>query len=178
MANRHRVDPSSLQRRLRGDLDWITLKAMEKDRTRRYGTAEALADSDNTMALTPKESPEYVDLSTQRCEMLLRMASYERTIAEAPDWCMKYVFDTLEASKSWHPADREAVGPSVWLAAAGLRGATIPRVSIITRVSTRRSVRSRSRAQTPSPNGSWRVRTSSQPSRRLRNTLPTWRTPP
>jgi serine/threonine protein kinase/Tol biopolymer transport system component len=26
------------------------------------------------------------------------------------DWSMKYVFDTLEAGRSWHPADREAVG--------------------------------------------------------------------
>jgi WD40 repeat protein len=34
----------ALQRRLHGDLDWIVMKAMEKDRTRRYGTAEALAD--------------------------------------------------------------------------------------------------------------------------------------
>jgi serine/threonine protein kinase len=28
---------------VRGELDWIVMKAMEKDRTRRYGTAEALA---------------------------------------------------------------------------------------------------------------------------------------
>ena len=28
---------------LRGDLDWITMKALEKDRTRRYQTANALA---------------------------------------------------------------------------------------------------------------------------------------
>ena len=26
------------------------------------------------------------------------------------DWCMKYVFDTLEAGRSWHPADREPAG--------------------------------------------------------------------
>jgi serine/threonine protein kinase/formylglycine-generating enzyme required for sulfatase activity len=32
-----------LGRRLRGDLDWITLKALEKDRTRRYETAQELA---------------------------------------------------------------------------------------------------------------------------------------
>jgi hypothetical protein len=28
---------------LRGDLDWITMKALEKDRTRRYATVNALA---------------------------------------------------------------------------------------------------------------------------------------
>ena len=42
LAQRRRIDPGTLRRRLRGDLDWITLKAMEKDRTRRYQTAHAL----------------------------------------------------------------------------------------------------------------------------------------
>jgi serine/threonine protein kinase/tetratricopeptide (TPR) repeat protein len=41
---RHRhTDPASLRSQLKGDLDWITLKALEKDRTRRYDTAVALA---------------------------------------------------------------------------------------------------------------------------------------
>ena len=39
----HRTDPRTLRRQIRGDLDWITLKAMEKDRTRRYETANGLA---------------------------------------------------------------------------------------------------------------------------------------
>ena len=34
----------SLIRRLRGDLDWITLKAMEKERARRYASASELAE--------------------------------------------------------------------------------------------------------------------------------------
>ena len=33
------TDVSSLERELRGDLDWITMKAMEKDRGRRYASA-------------------------------------------------------------------------------------------------------------------------------------------
>jgi tetratricopeptide (TPR) repeat protein len=33
----------SLRRQLRGDLDWITLKAMDKDRARRYASASELA---------------------------------------------------------------------------------------------------------------------------------------
>jgi WD40 repeat protein/predicted Ser/Thr protein kinase len=37
-------DADTLRRKLRGDLDWITLKAMEKDRVRRYQTAHALAE--------------------------------------------------------------------------------------------------------------------------------------
>jgi serine/threonine protein kinase/regulation of enolase protein 1 (concanavalin A-like superfamily) len=42
-AKRRQIDVRALQRKLHGDLDWITLKAMEKDRTKRYGTVEALA---------------------------------------------------------------------------------------------------------------------------------------
>ncbi len=34
---------ADLARQLRGDLDWITLRALEKDRTRRYGSVSDLA---------------------------------------------------------------------------------------------------------------------------------------
>ncbi|HEY1599439.1 MAG TPA: serine/threonine-protein kinase [Pirellulales bacterium] len=37
------VDPGSYTRLLRGDLDWIVMKALEKDRARRYPTANELA---------------------------------------------------------------------------------------------------------------------------------------
>jgi len=44
-AQSRRVEPGALRRRLRGDLDWITLKAMDKDRTRRYASVgELMAD--------------------------------------------------------------------------------------------------------------------------------------
>ena len=39
----HGVAPADLARQLSGDLDWITLRALEKDRTRRYGSASDLA---------------------------------------------------------------------------------------------------------------------------------------
>ncbi len=42
-ATKRKTDRHRLARQLRGDLDWIVLKAMEKDRTRRYDTANALA---------------------------------------------------------------------------------------------------------------------------------------
>ncbi|UCH65635.1 MAG: protein kinase, partial [Ignavibacterium sp.] len=41
--NTTQIDPS-LVSELKGDLDWITMKAIEKDRTRRYGSANDLAD--------------------------------------------------------------------------------------------------------------------------------------
>jgi non-specific serine/threonine protein kinase/serine/threonine-protein kinase len=41
-TNRH-TEPRRLASELRGDLDWVTMRALEKDRTRRYQTANALA---------------------------------------------------------------------------------------------------------------------------------------
>jgi eukaryotic-like serine/threonine-protein kinase len=43
VATHRRTTPESLRRELKGDLDWIILKAMAKDRTRRYETANGLA---------------------------------------------------------------------------------------------------------------------------------------
>jgi non-specific serine/threonine protein kinase/serine/threonine-protein kinase len=42
-AKRRRTELPALRRELTGDLDWITMKAMEKDRTRRYGSPQDLA---------------------------------------------------------------------------------------------------------------------------------------
>jgi non-specific serine/threonine protein kinase/serine/threonine-protein kinase len=42
-ARSRRLELSALERELRGDLDWITMKALEKDRTRRYGSPSELA---------------------------------------------------------------------------------------------------------------------------------------
>ena len=39
----HRADPDGLSRFVRGDLDWIVMKAISKDRERRYQTANGLA---------------------------------------------------------------------------------------------------------------------------------------
>ncbi|MBX3702574.1 MAG: tetratricopeptide repeat protein [Steroidobacteraceae bacterium] len=43
-AARRGLAPRALAQRLRGDLDWIVLKAIEKDRNRRYASAHELAD--------------------------------------------------------------------------------------------------------------------------------------
>jgi serine/threonine protein kinase len=42
-ATARRTDPGRLVSSLRGDLDWIVMKALEKDRSRRYETANGLA---------------------------------------------------------------------------------------------------------------------------------------
>ncbi len=43
LARKRRTEPSALIRSLRGDLDWIVMKALEKDRTRRYDSAGGFA---------------------------------------------------------------------------------------------------------------------------------------
>jgi tetratricopeptide (TPR) repeat protein len=43
ISERRDSDPRQLSRLLRGELDWIVMKALEKDRNRRYGTASAFA---------------------------------------------------------------------------------------------------------------------------------------
>ncbi len=43
VAHSRATKPSLLGRLMRGDLDWIVMKALEKDRTRRYETANGLA---------------------------------------------------------------------------------------------------------------------------------------
>jgi len=43
VASRRHAEPPRLIHLIRGDLDWIVMKALEKDRTRRYETANGLA---------------------------------------------------------------------------------------------------------------------------------------
>ena len=44
VAQQRRSEPPRLIHMVRGDLDWIAMKALEKDRGRRYQTADSLAD--------------------------------------------------------------------------------------------------------------------------------------
>src|SRR5262245_56738248 len=59
VATHRHTEPAALSRLLRGDLDWITMKALEKDRSRRYETVSGLAQDiefhlkDETVAARP-----------------------------------------------------------------------------------------------------------------------------
>jgi serine/threonine protein kinase len=43
LSQQRRTDPARLMKEVRGELDWIVMKCLEKDRTRRYETANSLA---------------------------------------------------------------------------------------------------------------------------------------
>ena len=47
VADHRRTDAQRLLQTVRGDLDWIALKCLEKDRTRRYATANGLVEDIN-----------------------------------------------------------------------------------------------------------------------------------
>jgi eukaryotic-like serine/threonine-protein kinase len=54
IAAARRTDPATLRRSLRGDLDWIVMRALEKDRDRRYETANGFAlDLERYLASEP-----------------------------------------------------------------------------------------------------------------------------
>jgi serine/threonine protein kinase len=56
-AEIRRTESPTLIRQIRGDLDWITMKALEKDRTRRYGSpSELAADIDRYLHHQPIEA--------------------------------------------------------------------------------------------------------------------------
>ena len=44
ISAQRQTEPAKLTRLLKGDIDWIVMKALEKDRTRRYETANAFAE--------------------------------------------------------------------------------------------------------------------------------------
>ena len=57
IAKRRSVSPVQLQKAVRGDVDWIVMKALEKDRGRRYATPDALAtDIERHLSDTPVDA--------------------------------------------------------------------------------------------------------------------------
>jgi serine/threonine protein kinase/WD40 repeat protein len=57
IAAQRQLDPKLLSRTICGDLDWIVMKALDKDRNRRYETANALArDIQRFLACEPVEA--------------------------------------------------------------------------------------------------------------------------
>ena len=64
VAGRRRTDPGTLRRQVTGDLNWIVMKAMEKDRQRRYPAVSELAADirrhlDDQPVLASPPSPMY-----------------------------------------------------------------------------------------------------------------------
>ena len=98
VARSRAIEPARLSKLIRGELDWVVLKAMDKDRSRRYETASALAldirrHLDNEPVMAVKPSPIYhlrkfagrhkVALATAACFVLLLAVSAGISAAQA-----------------------------------------------------------------------------------------------
>ena len=97
--------PRSLSRQLRGDLDWIVMKCLEKDRTRRYETASALAEDvqrhlagEPTLAAPPS-----------KLYRLRKLARRNRgPVAAAAVFLLLILCCTVVSTVFWQRAEREA----------------------------------------------------------------------
>ena len=88
-ARARQTDAPGLTRQLRGDLDWITLKALEKDRKRRYATAAAFATDigrflgDQPVEARPPSSTYRIRKFTRRHRLAVAAAAIIFTILAA-----------------------------------------------------------------------------------------------
>ncbi len=82
VAKSRSIDPKALGKRLRGDLDWIVMKCLEKPRVRRYETADALrSDLARFLANEPVEAGppgamyKFEKFAKRRTGLLISMAA-------------------------------------------------------------------------------------------------------
>ncbi len=81
LAKARQIAPEKLSRLVEPDLDWIVMKAIEKDRTRRYETANAFAQdivrflSDEPVTATPPSAGYQVRKFMRRNKAALRVAA-------------------------------------------------------------------------------------------------------
>jgi tetratricopeptide (TPR) repeat protein len=102
VAQHRNTDPRKLHQQLRGDLDWIVMKALEKDRTRRYETANGFAaDVQRFLANEPIEAR-----PPSAAYRLGKVASRHRTVLAAVTVVMMVLLGAAATSTwQWRHAD-------------------------------------------------------------------------
>lgn len=105
IAKYRRLEPGSLSDHVKGELDWIVMKALDKDRTRRYQSAAALGQeiqrylNDEPVEACP---PNKV---YRLCKTIRR---HRGAALAAALICLSLVAGTLLAMNGWRRATREA----------------------------------------------------------------------
>jgi serine/threonine protein kinase/tetratricopeptide (TPR) repeat protein len=103
IADQRKTEPAKLARLIRGDLDWIVMKALEKDRNRRYETASAFAaDVQRYLADEPVQA--CPPSAMYRFRKLVR----RKKIAFALTACVFLALAGLTGGIGWAVRDREA----------------------------------------------------------------------
>jgi serine/threonine protein kinase/tetratricopeptide (TPR) repeat protein len=90
IAAQRQTDPARLVRQVRGELDWIVMKALEKDRGRRYATANGLArdverhlQGDSVEACPPSAAYRLRKLAYKHRGLLTAVAAFGLLLAAA-----------------------------------------------------------------------------------------------
>jgi eukaryotic-like serine/threonine-protein kinase len=105
-AQRH-MEPAKLTRSLRGELDWIVMKALEKDRSRRYETANGFAmDVQRYLADEPVQAcpPSVV----YRFRKFARRNTARLTLAAVVGLALVLVLSVVAGSIGWAARDQAA----------------------------------------------------------------------
>src|SRR5262249_6525703 len=83
VAKRRQAEPPKLVNIVKGDLDWIVMKCLEKDRTRRYATTEALAldiqrhlNNEHVTAVAPSALYKFQKFERRKKEALTVVSSF------------------------------------------------------------------------------------------------------
>src|SRR4051794_344520 len=105
-------DLRTIERELRGDLDWIVLKAIEKDRSRRYETANALAmdirrHMDNEPVVARPPSTTYRLQKAFRRNRVVFVASGLVVAALLSGVCVSAWLAVRARRAEWHARDNE-----------------------------------------------------------------------
>lgn len=86
ISKQRKIAPEHLQQMLAGDLDWVVMKALEKERSRRYETATALADDilrhlqDETVTARPPTTIYRLRKFTQKNRLLVAAVATVATL--------------------------------------------------------------------------------------------------
>ncbi len=103
ISDKRRVDTRKLEQALRGDLDWVVMKSLEKDRNRRYESASAFAaDVDNYLQDEP--------VSASPPSALYRFRKYARRHRQAviASAALTLVVLVVMGAAGWIARDRAA----------------------------------------------------------------------
>ncbi len=104
IAAHRKIEPKLLSTMVRGDLDWIVMKSLEKDRTRRYATAKDFAD-DVRRYLVDEPVEARAPSTFYRWSKLIRRNKTATTTIAA--FAATLVFATFFSGWSWM-SEREA----------------------------------------------------------------------
>jgi eukaryotic-like serine/threonine-protein kinase len=106
ISAQRKLEPEKLTKAVRGELDWIVMKALEKERNRRYDTASGLAlDLQHHL----KDEPVGAGPPTMRYRAKKFVRKHRREVAFAGGLLLVGVAGFCGVLMEWHRANRNAV---------------------------------------------------------------------